>query len=66
MQHACVKPYFCCSALSTSACVLLHRLIAKGSGLPKGVKVLPLYGALPPEQQDAAICADPAGERLAC
>jgi len=32
-------------------------------GLPPGVRVAPLYGALPPEAQDAAVAPSPPGER---
>ncbi|HZG86807.1 ATP-dependent helicase HrpB [Paenibacillus sp.] len=32
-------------------------------GLPSGVRVAPLYGAMPPEAQDAAVAPSPPGER---
>lgn len=43
--------------------LLRAALSGGGTGLPAGIAVLPLYGALPPEAQDRAVSAAAGGER---
>lgn len=40
----------------------VQSILEGSSAVPTGVQVLPLYGNLPPAQQDAAILADGLGE----